>query len=676
MKKWVAKLNDESIVNNLMNETSISKLCSEVLVTRGVVSKEMAIDFVTPSEIENPFNMIDMDKAVNLLNECIDNGETICIYGDYDCDGITSTAMLKMYLELIGANVFTYIPERSEGYGLNTFAIDKIHEQGANLIITVDNGISAHIEAEYIYKLGMKLIITDHHQPSETLPKAEAIVNPHRKGCQSKFKYLCGAGVVFKLIMALEDGDYQSILEQFGDLVSIATIGDIVQISGENRKLVSDGLNYLKHTDRVGILALCEVSNVNLENINSTKVAFQIVPRINASGRFGSPKIALELLTCEDEERSIELAKQLFDLNNQRKDTEKDITLAIERQIEENPQMLNERVLIFVGEDFHHGVIGIVASKICEKYDKPCFILTKDGDNAYRGSARGIGSFSIFKCLEYSANILERFGGHQSAGGFSLLAENVEKFKNSILTYANENFSIMPRTNYNVDKILDIEDITLDNVKNLSILEPFGEGNQEPMFLIKNATLMSINPMANNTSVRFNVYYRGQYIDIVKFRTSTEDIPLKLNSKCDFLVGLYVNSFNGREKVSIIAKDYRLYGVNQKKFFSALDTYEKFNLGIKLPKVYVEKIRPTRDELKLVYSYIVRNQPVDVEILYSIINRDDINYCKLRICVDIFAEMKLISFNPINNRITLNKVSSKVDLEKSTILQKLSLSES
>lgn len=676
MRKWIAKFNDENIVNNLMVENSISKLCSEVLVSRGVTSAEMAIDFVTPSEIENPFNMIDMDKAVNLLNECLDNNKTICIYGDYDCDGITSTAMLKTYLEFVGANVFTYIPERSEGYGLNTSAIDKIHEQGADLIVTVDNGISAHIEAEYIHELGMKLIITDHHQPSETLPNAEAIVNPHRKGCQSKFKYLCGAGVVFKLIMALEDGDYQSTLQQFGDLVAIATIGDIVQISGENRKLVSDGLEYLKHTDRIGILALCEISDIDLENINSTKVSFQIVPRINASGRFGSPKIALELLTCEDEERAYELAKQLFDLNNQRKNTEKDITLSIEKQIEKNPQVINERVLIFVGEDFHHGVIGIVASKICEKYDKPCFIITKDGDNVYRGSARGIGNFSIFKCLEYCSNTLERYGGHQGAGGFSLLAENLERFKNSILEYANKNFSIMPRTNYNIDKILDINDITIENIKGLSILEPYGEGNQEPMFLISNATLVSITPMKNNTSVRFNVYYMGRYIDIVKFRTSTEEVSLKLNSKCDFLVGLYVNSFNGREKVSIIAKDYRLFGVNQKKFFSALDTYEKFNLGVALPETYVEKVRPSRDELKLVYSYIVKNQPIDVESLYLIINHDSINYCKLRICVDIFAEMELVSFNPIENIVKLNSVTSKVDLEKSTILQRLSSKES
>lgn len=674
MKKWIAKINDENIVDTLMKETSISRLCAEVLVTREVNSTPMVVDFVNPSEIENPFVMVDMDRAVDVINESINNGEKVCIYGDYDCDGITSTAMLKSYLEMVGTDVFTYIPEREEGYGLNRSAVKKIHEMGANLIITVDNGISAHVEAEYIYELGMKLIVTDHHEPSETLPRAEAIVNPHRSSCPSKFKYLCGAGVVFKLIMALEDCNYQSILEQFGDLVAIATIGDIVSISGENRKLVSDGLKYLKRTERVGIIALCEVSKVDLENVNSTKVAFQIVPRINASGRFGSPKVALDLLTCEDYGHALELAKTLFDLNDQRKDTESEITSAIESQIKENPKVLNDRVLIFVGDSFHHGVIGIVASKFCEKYDKPCFILTRESESYYRGSARGVGNFSIFECLQYCAKVLDHFGGHRGAGGFSLPSENLESFKGLVLKFSYDNFKIMPRTSYHVDKILVPDDITLDNVKNLSILEPFGEGNQEPLFLIMNAKLLSITPMANNTSVRFKVFYKGRYLDIIQFRTSIEEVSLRLDTQCDFLVTLSINSFQGREKVSIICKDCRLNGANQMKFFTALDVYEKFSLGMELSKEYIGKIRPSRDELKLVYSYIVRNQPIDVESLLLVINNDSINYCKLKICVDIFAEMGLVSLDVITNTVTVNVVNGKVNLEDSSILKRLSKS--
>lgn len=670
MKKWVAKSCDANITDMLIKETSVTPLCASVLNARGFTSKDTALDFLNSSEIENPLVMADMSKAIEVINHHIEQGSKICIFGDYDCDGVTSTAMLKTYLEMVGADVFTYIPERAEGYGMNTSAIDYINQQGANLIVTVDNGISAHKEAEYIYTLGMQLIVTDHHQPSEELPKAEAIVNPHRKDCPSKFKYLCGAGVVFKLIMALEDNDYTSVLQQFGDLVAIATIGDIVEISGENRKLVHDGLQYVKNSDRIGLLALCEVANIDLETVNSTKVAFGIVPRINASGRFGSPKLALSLLTSEDEQEALDLANQLCNLNNQRKNTEDDIMQKVLLQIEDNPSMLNQRVLVFSGDNLHHGVIGIVASRICEKFDKPCFIITNEDDNFSRGSARGIGNFSIFKCLEYCSSVLERFGGHKGAGGFSLDTSNVEEFTKLILQYADTSFNIMPRTSYYIDKVLSVKDISLDNAKGLSILEPFGEGNKEPTFAILNATLLQIVPLKNN-SIRFKVEYQGKYLDIVRFRTSIEDVFLKGNSKCDFLVRLSVNSFNGRESITIMALDYRLSGVNQTKFFSALDIYEKFSTNKELSKAYYTKITPSYDELKLVYSYAFRLKVVDVETLFLTLNRNDINFCKLKICVDIFCELGLLKFDVTNQTVTTVSVENKVDLNSSSILRRL-----
>ncbi|MCC8069016.1 MAG: single-stranded-DNA-specific exonuclease RecJ [Ruminococcus sp.] len=671
MKKWVAKSCDVNVVNMLVKETTINPLCASVITARGVTSKDTAVNFIQPCEIESPLSMVDMSKAIDVLNHHIDIGSKICIFGDYDCDGITSTAMLKTYLEFLGANVFTYIPERSEGYGMNINAIDKINEQGANLIITVDNGISAHNEAEYIYSLGMQLIVTDHHQPSETLPRAEAIVNPHRKDCPSKFKNLCGAGVVFKLIMALEGNDYNSVLEQFGDLVAIATIGDVVEISGENRKLVHDGLQYIKDSDRIGILALSEVANIDLETIDSTKVAFGIVPRINASGRFGSPKTALALLTSEDESDALKLAQQLCDLNNQRKSTEDKIMQEIALQIESNPKILNERVLIFSGNNFHHGVIGIVASRICEKYDKPCFVISNEEESSSRGSARGIGSFSIFKCLEYCSSVLERFGGHQGAGGFSLKTENLQEFTKLILQYADDTFNIMPRTSFNIDKVISPNEITLENIKGLSILEPFGEGNKEPTFAIMHCKLLEVLPLANNTSVKFKVQYQGKYLDILCFRKSSEEIFLRKNSMCDFLVKLSINFFKGRESITIMAIDYRMSGVNQAKFFSALDIYERFSLGKDISKTCYEKITPSYDDLKLVYSYIARLKITDTETLFLTINKDSMNYCKLRLCVDIFYELGLLKFDVTNQAVTIVSVDNKVDLNGSSILRRL-----
>ena len=672
MKKWILNEYNIDTAKDLASKTSVSLLCAEVLTSKGITTVEQAKDFVEPTELENPLVMADMQKAIDTLNMYIDEGKKICIFGDYDCDGITSTAMLKTYLECMGADVFTYIPEREEGYGMNLDAIDYIHNNGAELIITVDNGISAIKEAEHIYSLGMKLIVTDHHQPSETLPKAEAIVNPHRNDCPSKFKYLCGAGVVFKLIMALEDGNYTSVMEQFGDLVAIATIGDVVSITGENRKLVLDGLQYIKNSDRLGLTTLCEVANIKLQDINSTKVAFGIVPRINASGRFGSPKTALSLLTCEDEEEAVELSKLLCDLNNQRKQTEDDITKQIYKYIEGTPECTNQRVLVFNGDDWHHGVIGIVASRFCEVYDKPCYIITNEKDGISRGSARGVGKFSIFESLSYCSQVLETFGGHQGAGGFSLKTEDIPKFKELLQQYADEHFKVMPRTNYYIDKVLTPEDLYIENVKGLNILEPFGEGNKEPIFLIPNAVLIDIVPLANNTSVKFKILYDGKYLDIVQFRTPKENVFLKKGLKYNFLVRLSINYFRGNESISLMAIDYRMNNINQMAYYYALDTYEKFALHKPLSKEYLQKLCPNREDLVLVFSYIHNSGSIDLDTLYAIIDRPSIiNFGKLRVCIDIFCELGLTTFNSNLNSVKVNPNAEKVSLENSTILRRI-----
>jgi single-stranded-DNA-specific exonuclease len=445
----------------------------------------------------------------------------------------------------------------------------------------------------------------------------------------------------------------------------------VVEISGENRKLVYDGLNYLKNTDRVGLLALCEVANIDLESIDAVSIAFKIVPRINASGRFGSPKTALELLTSEDEDTAYSLANQLCDLNNQRKDTENEIVRQIELQIADRPQLLNERVLVFSGENFHHGVIGIVASRFCEKYDKPCFIITNEGNNSSRGSARGIGNFNVFECLEYCKPVLERSGGHQGAGGFSLKTENVEEFTKLILQYADETFKYMPKTTYNIDALLLPQDITVDNVRSLSLLEPFGEGNKEPRFVIMGATLKEIIQLSNNT-IKFRVQYSGKYLDIIQFGKNADEVFLKPNSNCDFLVKLSINAYNSRESVTIRAIDYRLSGLDPVKFFFALDMYEKILRGVTLPDGYYAKVTPTYQELTLVYSLMLKLNPIDVESLYLTINiNHDINYCKLRLSVDIFCELGLATFNPSDLSVRVVQGHAKVNLEDSEILRRL-----
>lgn len=385
MKKWVVKKPDKQISKKLEAECSVTPLCADVLAARGISSPAEAAEQFNADSLSDPFLLKDMREAAQLINTAVENFTCICVFGDYDCDGIASTAMLFSYLECMGANVFYMIPERNDGYGLNESAVRKMHEQGAELIITVDNGISAHNEAELIHELGMKLIITDHHQPGETLPKAEAIVNPHRKDCASPFKYLCGAGVVLKLIAAAEGGGYDTALNEYGELAALATIADVVSLTGENRLIVKYGLKLLENSERTGINALISKSGIKFP-ITATAAAFGLVPRINASGRFGSPLTAARLLLTDDENEAALFADELEELNTQRKKEENSIIQNISDSVNHNPDLLIERVLVLSGEGWHHGIIGIVASRILERFDKPCFIITREGEIS-RGSA-------------------------------------------------------------------------------------------------------------------------------------------------------------------------------------------------------------------------------------------------------------------------------------------------
>ncbi|MCQ2459912.1 MAG: single-stranded-DNA-specific exonuclease RecJ, partial [Ruminococcus sp.] len=411
MKKWNICVPDRKLLNQLILNCQVSQLTAAALLSKGYTNPQAVADNFNTDSLSDPFLIKDMDVAAETINNAIDNGEKICVYGDYDCDGIISTVILFSYLYEAGADVTYYIPERSEGYGLNKNAIDKINDENIDLIITVDNGISAISEADYIYELGMKLVVTDHHQQGDTLPRAEAVVDPHRHDCTSPFKFMCGAGIALKLTAALDGGDYTLAMEQFADLAAIATVADIVSLTGENRYLVTEGMRLIENSDRPSILALKEVCGIKDKTIDSFSIGFGIAPRINASGRFGSPKTAAKLFLCEDEEQCLEIARELDDLNSKRKNTENEILSEIYRMLDEHPEISRQRVLFLCGKNWHHGVIGIVASRLVEQFDKPCFIAS-ESDGEIRGSARSFGEFSVFDCLTYCSDTLVTFGGH------------------------------------------------------------------------------------------------------------------------------------------------------------------------------------------------------------------------------------------------------------------------
>ena len=670
MKKWKVNKPNTELVNQFKRQCDLSKIAIEVMVSRGYDNFDDIVDFFNCTELDDPFELADMQSAVDTIMEAVNNYELICIYGDYDCDGVTSTTILYNYLLNMGADVCFYIPQRSEGYGLNIPAIEKLSEQGVKLIITVDNGISAIEQSKKIYELGMKLVITDHHQPLDTFPMAEAVVNPHRKDCFSHFKYLAGVGVVFKLCAALDGGNYDMVMEQYSDICAIGTIADIVSLTGENRTIVQYGLRYLKNTENLGLNFLMEKAKVDLNRINSTSVASQIAPRINAAGRFGSAVTAVEAFMSEDEYEASENVEKLISLNNQRKEAENNILNEIDDFINNNPQILNDRVLIVAGTGWHHGVIGIVSSKILDRYGKPNVIISFDENGVGRGSARSIKGFNIFKCFDYASDFLEQYGGHECAGGLTVKRENLEDFRQKVLEFSN-GFEQMPVAEIIADKQIMPEDFTINNIKSLEVLEPFGTGNSEPIFAMIGARVERIFSLSQSKHTKIDVTYGGVKTSVLIFFQNPDSMPFVVGDRVDLMVSIGVNVFAGKENLSIKALDYRIHGFNQSKYFAAKDCYEKYRRGENLPLAFLKKINPDRQELVKIYKTIGAFGEMAFDRLYMRLDSPEMNYCKLKLAVDAFEELGLVSFLSSTQNITVLPVKQRVDMESSQVLIKL-----
>ncbi len=670
MKKWLIHQTPEDAARSIKLGSDLSMLCSQVLASRGMCSIQEAAAFLQCNELADPLLTADMQEAADCINAAMDAGKRICIYGDYDCDGVTATVILYSYLLEMGADVTYRIPEREEGYGLNADAVHAMHDDGVELIVTVDNGITAIKEAALIAELGMTLVITDHHQPLDTLPEAAAIVDPHRSDDASPYHKLCGAGIALKVAAALDGGDTTMVMEQFGDLAAIATVADVVELSGENRFLVQQGLRLLANTERSGLLALIDQCGLTGKTFTASSVAFGIAPRINAAGRFGSPETAVQLLLCEDPEEAAKLAVELERRNTARKKEEEHILQEIMVQAAENPLLLKQRVLVFYGDNWHHGVIGIAASRLQEQFGKPVILMTIEGETA-RGSMRSFGGFSAFRCLDACRSLLTRYGGHPGAGGFSLPAAQAETFREAVQQYALEEFPQMPVMTLEADRLLMPQEMTVENISGLSVLEPFGEGNPAPVFALCHAVLREIVPLSKGVHTKLKVTYGSMALDLLLFRIKPEEISLKPNAVCDFLVTAEVGSYQGRPQISLIVKDYRKSGLKQAKYFAARHTYEQFCRQEPLSAAFYRAITPNREVLVQIYQRIPETE-IQIDTLYGMIqDLPQANYCMLRLALDIFEELKLVKQTLWTETVHRCHVQKKVDLQASKLLQGL-----
>lgn len=668
-KKWCVSHTDKALACEIADAYQIDPFAALLLVSRGITDAKDIEDFFSEEcELSDPFTLKDMDKAVERINLAIDSDEKIAVYGDYDADGVTATALVCEYLQMNGAYVVPYIPDRnSEGYGLNCESIKSLCEMGVSLIITVDNGISAIAEALYIKELGMDLVITDHHKVGETIPEAVAVVNPHRSDCPSQFKHFAGVGVAFKLVSAL-CGDGEQALSMFADLVTMGTVGDIVSLTGENRFIVKNGIRMMNEGTGAGIEALKEVAGVSEKTLTCASVAFSLVPRINAIGRTGHASRALELLLCEDYSEALAIAKEIDSANAKRQEIEKEITLQAQRQIEENPDILNKRVLIFSGENWHGGVIGIVAARLVQKYGKPCLVITDDGKEA-KGSARSIDGFSLYECISSAKHLLLHYGGHVLAAGFGMKSENLEDFKKAVEDYAST--VEMPFAKIDLDCRLRPDFINSDILHVMESLEPFGAGNPQPMFGLFGMSLTGIQPIGNGKHLRLSFRKGNANATGLLFGVTEKDFPYMIGDTLDLAVKLERNEYMGQVKVSIYIKEIRMSGTEDELYLKSMRLYEKIKRGGRLTEKEARFALVDRHQVANVFRFVrdCGGWKYDTDVLCYRLGGDGSNACKVHVCLDVLCELGI--FRKDGESFLPDNLQKKVNLEDSALMQYL-----
>ena len=555
-KKWEIYQTNEEKVEELQEKYKLNRLLSTLLTNRGITKEAEITKFLNPkrSDFYDPFGMPDMENAVERILKAIENKEQIIIYGDYDVDGITSVTVLKSFLEERGLHVGVYIPNRlEEGYGLNKKAVEHIAEQKYSLMITVDCGISAVEEVEYANQLGIETIITDHHEPGNELPKALAVVNAKRKDNQYQCRNLAGVGVVFKLIqaigikMGLEEKEYLKYL----DIVCIGTISDIVPLTDENRVIVKLGLRLVEQTRNMGLKSILQASGYN--KIDSITISFGIAPRINACGRMGHQDEALKLFLSKDINEVNELTQKLNEYNKTRQEIEKRIFEDATIQIEQNG-LANKNTIVLMGENWHHGVIGIVASKITEMYFKPSILLCEEGECG-KGSGRSVPGFDLYEALTECKESIDKFGGHAMAVGINVKKEKLEEFKEKLEQISKEKNieEIVPILK--IDAQISLDEINKEMVNSLKELEPFGEENKNPLFVFKNLKIDSIRALSEGKHLKLTLKDNKNIVNAIGFNLGELVNEYRIGDKIDVVGNLEINSFNGVDNIQINIKD-------------------------------------------------------------------------------------------------------------------------
>ena len=559
-RRWnIAPVNSASV--ELLTDAGFPSLLSSVLASREISSAESASVFLDQERAlaHSPMLMRDMDRAVARIEAAIAAGETVAVFGDYDVDGITSTCVLVDYLRSRGVNCLYYIPRREEdGYGLGAEPIRALRERGVTLLVTVDCGITGVEEIALAERLGMDVVVTDHHECKDELPQAAAVVDPHRADCPYPFKHLAGVGVALKLVLALAgESREEAIFSRYCTLAAIGTIADVMLMSGENRTIVRRGLEALPHTDFLGIHALLKEAGLADRPVTSIQIGFVLAPRINAAGRMGAADVAVSLLLSQDEAEAEELARRLCELNRERQSVEQDIFSQALEQTERMPEE-HRHALVLSSEVWHQGVVGIVASRLTEKYSCPSFMIHLS-DGLGKGSCRSYGGFNLFQALESCSDLLEGFGGHELAAGFTIREENIDAFRDRINRCALD-FSggEPPVSSLDVDVLISRPgQITMEEIQALAMLEPYGAGNNRPVFCLTGMTVDSLQNVGQNRHLKLQLS-KGQYrFPAIFFSATEETCGVTAGQRVDAAFYLQINEFRGSASIQLQMIDLR-----------------------------------------------------------------------------------------------------------------------
>ena len=673
LRKWEVRPLDKERAAAFAQTYGVPFFLAMLMNIRGLDDAAHLREFLGEGEpLSDPFLLKDMDKAAARITRAVDNMEKIAVYGDYDADGVTSTAMLYSYLETRGADVIFYIPQREgEGYGMNMGAVEYLKEQGVSLIVTVDNGISSVQEVARANELGIDVVVTDHHRPQEILPDAVAVVDAYRPDDTSPYKHFSGVGIAFKLLMALEDGagDVEDLLEAYSDLAAIGTIGDIVPLTGENRTLIRAGLERLSQSDRPGVQALLENAGVAGKALTSTNVAFTLVPRINATGRMGAPERAVRLLISGYEEEAEVLSEEICADNEERRRVEAEIAEAAFADIEAKGYM-KDRVVVVDGENWHHGVIGIVASRVTERCGKPCMIISR-GETEAKGSGRSIEGFSLFEAICACGDLLIKFGGHPMAAGITLKSENIEAFRKRINRYAAEHFPQMPTQTVTLDCKLNPAALSVSMAQSLTQLEPFGNGNPQPVFGLFNMELSNVTPVGGGGHLRLTLEKNGAVITAMRFNTKPEELPYHIGDKIDLAVQLEAREFRGQPSLTVIVRDMKFAAFNTEKNIASLASFEKWQRGEVLSAEDKNRLYPDRACLAAIYRALrtVNGKETDQVRFVSQFGKD-MTLGLIKTALLVFEERGLVHSEIADDTFTaaLIETSGKTDITRSPVL--------